>query len=346
MRMNFDNDAQGKGGNERAGRLLRFLALTLALAGGALWVGGVDTAGAHSDNCPSGQTAVVGTSVCVPAGEIEFADWCQTVASSPRDLGQDQGRNVLTCGDLRRMRHLPCRPPSPRCLARTSAPAGTTARPDAVRGSFTTAEATPANASAGRPAPPAPVPPGPARFPDKTAARVPPDKRQFPKAARRHATATRTPPQKPTARRKGGQPPSGRTRGCTPSADSTATSPSDDTTTTPDNSPPTADALSPPIRASGDSPAKASLGRPMLFRGEPTTPEFPPSATPTATTPRRPRRFFKPTARRAESADCREQSTRETQPFAGATRRRGSPAIFQTANVRRDRSPRRGGGTA
>ena len=98
MRMNFDNDAQGKGGNERAGRLLRFLALTLAFAGGALWVGGADTAGAHSDNCPSGQTAVVGTSVCVPAGEIEFADWCQTVASSPRDLGQDQGRNVLTCG--------------------------------------------------------------------------------------------------------------------------------------------------------------------------------------------------------------------------------------------------------
>ena len=97
MRMNFDNDAQGKGGNERAGRLLRFLALTLAFAGGALWVGGVDTAGAHSDNCPSGQTAVVGTSVCVPAGEIEFADWCETVASSPGVLGQDQGRNVLTC---------------------------------------------------------------------------------------------------------------------------------------------------------------------------------------------------------------------------------------------------------
>ena len=97
MRMNFDNDAQGKGGNERAGRLLRFLALTLALAGGALWVGGVDTAGAHSDNCPSGQTAVVGTSVCVPAGEIEFADWCETVASSPGVLGRDEGRNVLTC---------------------------------------------------------------------------------------------------------------------------------------------------------------------------------------------------------------------------------------------------------
>ena len=97
MRMNFDNDAQGKGGNERAGRLLRFLALTLAFAGGALWVGGADTAGAHSDNCPSGQTAVVGTSVCVPAGEIEFADWCETVASSPGVLGRDEGRNVLTC---------------------------------------------------------------------------------------------------------------------------------------------------------------------------------------------------------------------------------------------------------
>ena len=82
----------------RAGRgALRLLGVALVLAG-AVGGGGVDLAGAHSDNCPSGQIAVVGTSVCVPAGEIEFADWCETVASSPGDLGQDQGRNVLTCG--------------------------------------------------------------------------------------------------------------------------------------------------------------------------------------------------------------------------------------------------------
>ena len=74
--------AQNQGKTKRTEKILRLravvraLAPAIALAAALVLPRATEIASAHTDTCASGQSAIVGTTICVQNSKLEFWDWC------------------------------------------------------------------------------------------------------------------------------------------------------------------------------------------------------------------------------------------------------------------------------